>query len=280
MAWEDVNFFQHSFAEDVGKLLFGETVPGDRVDRASPDSTTDGQLKKRWEIIGGARCLKKGGSGPLQQEPLNEVFATAVMRSLVVPHVDYTVVWDGGLPYSVCQNFLTPEMEFVTAYQICETRPLASGGDLYAHYLDCCYALGIPGVRESLDRMIVVDYIIANSDRHYGNFGAVRNADTLEWINPAPLFDNGTCLWSDTATAFITPANGNKSRAFFQNHYDQLSLVTSFDWLNISALDSIEGACAEALAASPFINEERRDAICHATQKRLELLERYVACHK
>jgi len=280
VVWEDINFFQHPFSGDVGKLLFGETVPGDRVDRTSPDNTTDGRLKKRWEIIDGVRCLIKGGTGPLQQEPLNEAFATAVMRSLGVPHVDYTVAWEGGLPYSVCPDFLTPESEFVTAYQICETRQLAPGGDLYAHYFGCCDALGIPGVRESLDGMIVVDYIITNSDRHYGNFGAVRNADTLEWIGPAPLFDNGTSLWCDTATAFITPANGNKCRTFFRNHYDQLSLVTSFDWLDVSALRGIEDACAETLTVSPYIDEERRDAIYRATRKRLELLERYVVCHK
>ena len=280
MTWENVNYFQQLFAGDVGKLLFGEIIPGGRVDRASPDNTTDGRLKKRWEVIDGVRCLKKGGTGPLWQEPLNEAFAAAVMRNLGVPHVNYSVVWEDGLPYSVCPDFLTPETEFVTAYQICETRPMTPGGDLYTHYLGCCNALGIPGVRDSLDCMIVVDYILANSDRHYGNFGALRNADTLEWLGPAPLFDNGTSLWSDTVTAFITPANGNRSRAFFRNHYDQLCLVTSFGWLDIPALDGIADACAKALAASPLIDEERRDAICRATQKRIELLERYVLRQK
>ncbi|MCL2301607.1 MAG: excisionase [Firmicutes bacterium] len=280
MAWEDINFFRQPFAEDMGKLLLEKAVPGDRVDWVSPDCTTDGWLTKRWEIIDGVRCLTKGGTGPLRQEPLNEALAAAVMRRLGVAHVDYTVVWEGGLPYSVCPNFLSPETEFVTAFQICETRPLAPGSDLYAHYLGCCDALGIHGIRDSLDRMIVVDYIIANSDRHYGNFGAIRNADTLEWLGPAPLFDNGTSLWNDTPTILIAPANGNRSRAFFRNHYDQLILVTSFDWLDISTLDCIEDMCAEVFAASLHIDDERRDVICRATRKRLELLQRYAVRQK
>ena len=46
----------------------------------------------------------------------------------------------------------------------------------------------IPDVQQAVDRMIVVDYLLANTDRHYNNFGAIRNANTLEWIGPAPIF--------------------------------------------------------------------------------------------
>jgi hypothetical protein len=50
----------------------------------------------------------------------------------------------------------------------------------YQHFIDCCHTLGIPGARDSIDKMLAVDFIIANEDRHFNNFGAVRNADTLE----------------------------------------------------------------------------------------------------
>lgn len=35
---------------------------------------------------------------------------------------------------------------------------------------------------------MVFDYLMANADRHFGNFGAVRNVNTLEWIGLAPVF--------------------------------------------------------------------------------------------
>lgn len=78
--WEDVNFFTNAFSEDVGNALFGEEVMG--LDLVSPDNTSDGCLKKKWNVAGGERILVKGGNGPLYQEPFNEVFATGLMRGL------------------------------------------------------------------------------------------------------------------------------------------------------------------------------------------------------
>lgn len=37
---------------------------------------------------------------------------------------------------------------------------------VYRHYLNCCGRLEIPGVQEALDRMMVLDYLIVNEDRH------------------------------------------------------------------------------------------------------------------
>ena len=41
--------------------------------KGAPDITTDGDLKKRWKIVDGKRCLIKGGSNPFRQQPFNEV---------------------------------------------------------------------------------------------------------------------------------------------------------------------------------------------------------------
>ena len=102
-------------------------------------------------------------------------------------------------------------MAAISAFQICETTPMKNDDDLYNHYLNCCNKLGIPDVNASLDRMLAFDYLISNSDRHFGNFGAVRNAETLEWIGSAPLFDNGTSLWCGTVNAFINPEADTES---------------------------------------------------------------------
>lgn len=45
--------------------------------------------------------------------------------------------------------------------------------------------------------MIVLDYIIANEDRHLNNFGAIRDANTLAWIGMAPIYDSGASLGFD-----------------------------------------------------------------------------------
>ena len=128
--WESINFFDNGFSGDVGNLLFGEKFAGTNLNLLSPDSTTDGQLKKRWKISGGKRHLIKGGSNPFHQEPLNEAIASAVCRRLGIPHVGYELMWDGETPYCVCEDFIGPETELVTAYQICETKPFTAGSSV------------------------------------------------------------------------------------------------------------------------------------------------------
>ena len=69
--------------------------------------------------------------------------------------------------------------------------------------MNCAEALGIPDVVQFLDRMLVLDYIIANEDRHLNNFGAIRNAETLEWLGMAPIYDSGSSLGYDKVAAEI-----------------------------------------------------------------------------
>lgn len=55
------------------------------------------------------------------------------------------------------------------------------------HYVNLCEEHGIKNIRHSLDEMLVIDYIVANEDRHFNNFGVIRNAETLEWLSAAPI---------------------------------------------------------------------------------------------
>ncbi len=49
---------------------------------------------------------------------------------------------------------------------------------------------------EQLCSMLVFDALIYNEDRHFGNFGLLRDSHTGEFIAPAPLFDNGMSLFN------------------------------------------------------------------------------------
>jgi hypothetical protein len=44
--------------------------------------------------------------------------------------------------------------------------------------------------------MLVFDALVYNEDRHFGNFGLLRNNHTGKIIAPAPIFDNGLSLFS------------------------------------------------------------------------------------
>ncbi len=104
---------------DVGEILFGQTPDDpDNIDFVSPDNTSDGWLRKKWVIADGKRYLVKCGSGDYRQEPFNEVIASEFMKRLDVEHVKYTLAFDGDVPYSACENFVSPETELVPAWHI------------------------------------------------------------------------------------------------------------------------------------------------------------------
>ena len=44
--------------------------------------------------------------------------------------------------------------------------------------------------------MLVFDALIYNEDRHFGNFGLLRDNKTGAIIAPAPVFDNGVSLFN------------------------------------------------------------------------------------
>lgn len=271
VGWEAVNFFENPFSDDVGDLLLGRSSPSGGVSLMSPDNTTDGWLKKKWAILDGRRCLLKGGSGATQQEPYNEVLASILMDRLGIAHVPYTLLVQGGYPYSVCKDFITPDTELIPAWYLMQTRKKANHVSVYQHYLDCCDALGVSGVREAVERMITVDYLLANEDRHQNNFGVIRNAETLEYLGPAPLYDNGSSLWFDKPTAMI---GGGRvvCKPFKNSHEEQIKLVASFDWLDLSRLDGIEEAWMELTRGSLFLDESRRNAVARALRGRIDRL--------
>lgn len=276
MAWGEVNFFENVFSEDVGNALFGHPVSGEGVSLMSPDNTSDGWLKKKWTIVNGKRCLLKAGSGATQQEPYNEVLASIIMDRLDIPHVTYTLSIQEDYPYSVCEDFITPDTELVTAWYIMQTQPKSNHVSIYQHYLDCCEMLGIPGIKDSLDRMLVLDYLIMNEDRHQNNFGAVRNANTLEWIGAAPIYDSGTSLWFDKPTMMVGSTGRVGSKPFKSSHDEQIKLVSSFDWLNLKALAGIDEELQELTKGSLFVDEARTQALCKALCGRVKRLAEIV----
>lgn len=126
----------------------------------------------------------------------------------------------------------------------------------------------------SMDQMLVVDYLIANEDRHLNNFGLLRNPDTLEWIGAAPIFDSGSCLGYDKRANLIISGWGAECKPFKKTHEDQLKLVSSFDWIDFTKLEGIEEEIREILKdAGETIDEERKRAIVLAVKKRIERLK-------
>ena len=274
LQWKNINFFDNDFSEDVGNALFGNQSESDSFSLISPDNTSDGWLKKKWTIIDGKRCLVKSGSAPFFQEPLNEKIASIIQGRLnYMPYADYDLIFDDEQPLSVCENFITPKTELISAHSIYETLPKEKSVSSYEHFKRCCEIQGITNTEKFLNYMLVIDYIIANSDRHFRNFGVIRNAQTLEWIGFAPLFDCGTSLWFNQIAKNIKPIKYDESKPFAASHSKQIKLVTDFSWIDFSKLYGMENDCRKILNISKFIDETRCENICYAISKRIDMLK-------
>jgi hypothetical protein len=273
VTWETINFFENPFSADAGGILFTgrRRGPEGKIDPVSPDNTTDGRLKKRWVIRNGKRKLIKAGSPPFCQEPYNEAFASALCRRLGIRHADYKFVPGNQNPACICEDFIDADTELVSAWYVYRAAPIEKNVSLYSHLTGCCEKKGLP-ISGHFDRMITLDYLIANTDRHLGNFGVIRNAETLEWTGAAPVYDSGTSLWHGADTDMIKPSYKIKSKPFRNNHSDQIKLVKDFSWFDPASLHAADEEFEAVLTNNVFISKERRDALCGAVRIRVKNL--------
>ena len=271
LRWNDVNCYDNDFSEDLGMLLFGEDIEGD-ISLKTPDASTDGRLKKRWSVIDGSRCLIKAGSRPFHQEPYNEAIASEIMRRLGIDGVDYRVDHSARYPVSICRDFTDPDNELVSASAVNRIMQ-RSGGTNYEHTVRCFREAGMDDPEGSIDRMLVLDFIVANEDRHYGNFGLLRDPDSLECTGFAPIYDSGSSLGYRTITPLIAEGYDPICKPFKENYSDQIRLVHSFDWLDLSKLDGIEDFIRDTFQGSRYIDEQRVDAIAEFVRRRIDMLD-------
>ena len=266
ISWSSINFFQNRFSNDVGDALFGETGTISSMNLNSPDITTDGWLQKRWMIQDGKQALIKAGSSPFEQEAYNEEIATNIMKELKIPHTPYWVEFIDNKAYSMCNNFINEDTDLVTAWSVLNSKKKPNHKSNYQHLIERCKELGMGNVRHQLEQMVIIDCIIANTDRHWGNFGFIRDANTLAWKGFAPIYDSGTSLWHDKES---TPIHVD-SRAFKRSHKDQLKLINDLSWFEPIREAKLAEIIIGTLSKHPTMSDERIEILTKATSRQMD----------
>lgn len=250
LVWSSLNYFENGFA-GASDETWDQWLANVGLD--SPDNTSEGELPKRWAIRDGARVLIKGCASD-DQRPFNEAVATALHARLLPEreYVRYEVVRVGEGPACLCREFLGPREEYVPAVYIKDAMGATRGSSPYDRF---CRFAGLFGcgearVREALSKMIVCDALIANADRHWRNFGFIRNIDTLE-MRPAPLFDSGNCLWYDKTPLQVAAGDWSYvARPFGPDPARNLAQVDAARWFDATALDGFVEEALSILAGS------------------------------
>ena len=273
ISWESINFFDNEFSEDIGKILFNGGKTALNLNLNTPDMTSNGNYEKRWKIIDGERYLLKAGSKIYNQEPFNELIATKLYERLLNKdeYVEYSVIFDDDKAISKCKNFITKDTELVPAWKINEYYEFLDDEDKYTHYIRCLNNLGIKDAETLTDKMIVCDYIIANKDRHFNNFGVIRDVNTLKFIDVAPIFDNGCSLWYDENDMYV--GEFFLTKPFEEYEKTQLSLVKKLEWLDISKLEDFPNEVKTILSMDKLLSKERINKIVDQIKLRIEFVK-------
>ncbi len=243
ISYDDINFFDNDFdyAEFMeASLSTNSKTITKETSLKTPNNTTDGMLKKAWIIDNGTRYLLKGGYKNEILQPFNEVLASEICKRLGFNHVEYTIDTYKDIVVSKCPCFITKDTELVTCYQIRNDMKRYDNIEDYEEYIKKLEEHNIENAREKVENMFILDYLIMNEDRHLNNFGIIRDVNTLEWLDVAPIFDNGQSLNIEYYDEEELHISGN-GRLFYEvKPFDEIiKIVKNLKRIDISKLDGI-----------------------------------------
>lgn len=198
LQWQENNYFTNDFSNDIGNYLTIHSDTKETIDYMSPDLFTNGNNPKTWRKKDGQLFLLKGSLTRKGYDCINEKIIADYINAAQIPFLTCpaTILTSTkGQIFSCSTNFITPDIELVPAHYLMDYEKCSLETEPYDHLLAMCEKLHVPDVKAFLNSMLAIDSILCQSDRHLGNFGFLRNVDTLEFIGPAPLYDNGSCLW-------------------------------------------------------------------------------------
>ncbi len=194
--YSDYNLYENRFSEALSLVAYTGVCGSHEAFSTSPELTTNGMLRKAWRFVkGDGIYLYKGGSEGASNagnEPYSEFYACQIADRMGLECVQYDLENWKGILASKCKLFTNIDTSFVPIGRILHKATLKTCLDYYQGLGNDFY--------EQLCSMLMFDALIYNEDRHFGNFGLLRDNHTGEIIAPAPIFDNGLSLFN-----FATP---------------------------------------------------------------------------
>ncbi len=186
------NLYENRFSEILSLVAYTGIGQSDAAFTTSPELTTNGMLPKAWRFIEGEGIyLYKGGTfgaANTGNEPYSEFYASQVAQAMGLDAVAYELENWKGILASRCKLFTDINTAYIPIGRIVREGGLKACLEYYRQ-------LG-PEAYEQIKSMLVFDAMIYNEDRHFGNFGVLRDNHTGKVTGAAPVFDNGMSLFN------------------------------------------------------------------------------------
>ena len=185
------NLYENRFSEMLALVAYTGAGQSRQAFTTSPELTTNGMLPKAWRFVenDGIYLYKGGTSGASNagREPYCEYYASQIAETMRLNAVHYDLENWKGITASKCALFTSIDTSYIPIGRLVKAGGIKGCLDYYDR-------LG-GEFGEQLRSMLVFDALIYNEDRHFGNFGLLRDNHTGRIIAPAPIFDNGLSLF-------------------------------------------------------------------------------------
>ena len=186
------NLYENRFSEILSLVAYTGIGQSDAAFTTSPELTTNGMLPKAWRFIEGEGIyLYKGGTfgaANTGNEPYSEFYAGQIAQAMGLNAVTYELENWKGILASRCKLFTDIDTSYIPIGRIVREGGLKACLEYYRQ-------LG-PEAYEQVKSMLVFDAVVYNEDRHFGNFGVLRDNHTGKVTGAAPVFDNGMSLFN------------------------------------------------------------------------------------
>lgn len=215
--WNDVNFFHNEFKYQpfINNNLERNYDYSDVDVLYTPTITTGGEVDKAWAIDNNKRVLYKSSNTFLGLEPINEFIASKICDILDVKHANYEIKILSNLEkktmVSCCETFINEDSELISAYDFMSKYLDKDEKIDFENYVKTLENIGIKDAKLKVQKMILLDLIMSNTDRHLNNFGVIRDVNSLKFIDVAPIYDTGRSL----ATSFLSVKEDDGLMIFF-----------------------------------------------------------------
>ncbi|MCD8149847.1 MAG: HipA domain-containing protein [Clostridiales bacterium] len=244
LTWEDVNLFDNSFRNN----LLTNQPEADDTPGFTPNSSLQGQLEKTWAIAeNGDRILIKGNRDNLSAESINEVIASELHRRQEYEnHTPYSLIHINEKSYDYgCYSrmFTSQQAELVSAYAVVTSEKQPGDQSSYEHFIAVCgrHGMDTEQLRMDLEYQIMTDFILSNRDRHLSNISILRDADTLEFLRMAPIYDSGKSLFVGAEVPSSEKGMLSiRTQSFASSELKLLSYITDRSLVDINKLPSPE----------------------------------------
>lgn len=243
----DVNLYQNHLDNSFMDIALKGRQYTVQNEKLAQDLSTNGCFAKAWQRMGQGFCLlKDGGNHAVERELL----ASRICRCFDVSQVVYEEGFFDGERVSVSENFTSLEysivpMEAFTIY--------AANHDLDVQQ----FVLGLD--KHNYYMMNLIDYLVGNTDRHWGNWGLLVDNSNNRPVSLHRLMD-----FNQSFLSYDTLDGANCQTAFGRHMTQKEAALQAVNEIGLNQSDEIKRSFFTELPQYFEMFERRLQVCCSA----------------